>query len=283
MPELPELEVLRNNLGPKIIGKPIVGVQVRSPAVLKTHSPDIGELINKRIVGIERRGKHLVFVTDSFLFIVVHLMRSGRLEFCSTEKAVSRSISLRIKFNTGQDLRFVEPVTKKMMAIYVVPDLSVIPRLNRTGIEPLSADFTPERLSGLVHTNKIQLKKFLTDQRLIAGIGNAYADEILYYAKLSPLKITTKLTGNEVRVLASAIPAVLRSAIEKIKERVGGGLFQKEHREFLVVHGRAGQPCPVCGTTIREIRYRDHSTFYCPGCQTGGRILADRRFSKFLK
>jgi formamidopyrimidine-DNA glycosylase len=283
MPELPELEILKENLTPKITGKRIVHAEVRSPAVLKTHRPAVTELSGKSFSGIERRGKHLIFFTDSPLLVVVHLMRSGRLQFCPATKPLSKYVSLRITFSTDWDLRFVEPVPKKMMAVYVVSDLSVITRLSRCGIEPLDEALSPARFASILAANRIQIKRFLTDQRFIAGIGNAYADEILFAAKLSPLKMTDALTGEEIEALARAIPAVLTWARQKIRERVGDRLLWEEPRDFLLVHRRAGSACSVCGGTIKEIRYKDHSTYYCPRCQTGGKILSDRRFSKFLK
>ena len=283
MPELPDLEVIRENLGPKIVGKEIQEVRVFQPATIKTFSPDISSLNGDTFLGVTRRGKHLIFSLKSGHFLVTHLKLAGQFAFLSSEKQISKSTALAICLVRSFDLRLLEPGHKKFAAVYLISEPNDVPGIRTAGLEPLSAEFTLDRFSALLRKSRKRLKSFLTDQKLIAGVGNAYSDEILFEARLSPTKISNTLTPKQIADLFQAIPKVLTSAIKKIKDRLGEDLPKKSIRDFLKVHGRFKKPCYRDGTTIAEISYKERSTNYCPTCQTGGKLLADRRYSRFLK
>jgi len=283
VPELPDLEVIKENLKPKITGKKITEVKVFQPATIKTFFPEITSLIGDAFSDVSRRGKHLVFPLTSGLFFAAHLKLAGSFAFLPSEERISKPTALALGFSGGNDLRLLEPGYKKLAAIYLVSDPNQIPGIKNAGLEPLDPGFSEEDFSKLLLKSRKRLKSFLTDQKLIAGIGNAYSDEILFEARLSPTKITSTLTPEEISRLRRAIPKVLTWAIKEIKTRLGEDLPERSVRDFLKVHGRFKEPCYVCGTPIAEISYRDRSTNYCPFCQTGGNLLADRRYSRFLK
>lgn len=283
MPELPELEVMKEGLRRLVLREEIEGATAYQPAILKTFSPDLSSLIGQQFAKIEGRGKYLILSLHSGLHMVLHLMRSGWLDWVPSAKPLSRWVSLAISFSCGSDLRVAERGHKKRAKVWLVESLDGVPQISDCGIEPLSEDFTPSVLLRLLSEHAHRLKGFLTKQRLIAGIGNAYADEILYRARLSPFKVSEALKPEEVESLYRSIRSVLTEAVREIEKSVGRGLPKRRARDFLKVHGRRGEACKVCKSAIAEISYRDQSTFYCPGCQTGGRVLEDRRVSAFLK
>ncbi|MBC7092472.1 Fpg/Nei family DNA glycosylase [Candidatus Bipolaricaulota bacterium] len=266
MPELPDLEVLRDNLTLRIVGRTIRGVEVYRTGLVRT-GPDSIAVEGRTFSQIGRRGKHLIFSFHGGPHLIVHLMRWGWLWHGPASYPPSRATILRLALDDGFDLRLIEPGGQPLAAAWVVPDPATAEPLRKLGVEPLSDAFTWDAFRALLAGRRRPLKKVLTDQHLIAGIGNAYADEVLFAAKLSPVRYAHTLTEGEQERLWQAIPEALRWAIAEIKKRVGDGLFDKEVRDFLYVHGRAGNPCRVCGTPVGEILFDDQRTDFCPRCQ----------------
>ncbi len=277
MPELPDLEVLRDVLTRKVLGRRIVRSRALRPGILKTVDPPLEALIGEQVNEISRRGKHLIFTLRSDLHFVVHLMLAGRFVLCRSDTRLTKASGLVISFADGEDLRLIENGPIKLVQIYVVADPMQVDAIAHAGIEPLSSEFTVERLTEMMRGRRRQAKKFLTDQRIIAGIGSAYADEILFAAQISPIRYVSTLSEEEITRLHVAIVSVLESAINEIRARIGDSLFTDEIRDFLKVYKRTGDPCPICGTPIREIRYAQTRTYYCPTCQSGGKTIPDRR------
>jgi len=266
MPELPDLEVLKYNLTPRVIGRTARGVEVRSPAFLKTVQPSISELVGREVTGFSRRGKYFIIGFSEELKLVLHLMRWGWIWHGSSSYAPTRATIFRLSLDDGHDLRLIEPGPQRLARGWVLREDDPGP-LAELGLEPLSPEFTAEAFREVLSGKRRQLKKILVDQKLIAGIGNAYADECLFVARLSPFRYAHTLTQEEVARLHRAIPDTLTWAISEIKKRLGEDLFEKEVRDFLWVHGRAGKPCRVCGTPIEEVLLGGQRTDYCPACQ----------------
>ena len=277
MPELPDLEVLKEVLAPKISGREIVTARALRPGILKTVTPPLDALGGERFTAIARRGKHLILTLRPNLHLVVHLMRAGRFVICRSDTRLTKATGFVVSFSDGDDLRLIENGSIKLARVYVVADPMDVSDIAHAGPEPLSPQFTVEALTAMVHGRRRQAKKLLTDQRMIAGIGSAYADEILFAAKISPIRYVNTLTDAEIARLHAAIVSVLATAIREIRARVGDSLFTDEVRDFLKVYNRTGEPCPVCGTPIAEIRYAQTRTYYCPHCQSGGKTISDRR------
>ncbi|PYC76380.1 endonuclease VIII [Streptomyces tateyamensis] len=290
MPELPEVEALSAFLAEHLVGRQIGRVYAVAVNVLKTYDPPVTALQGCTVSAVGRRGKFLV-VTAGDLHLVVHLARAGWLRWqqklsAEPPRPGKGPLALRVALAdpspdaAGFDL--TEAGTQKRLAVYCVADPAEVPGIARLGPDPLAADFTEESLAALLRAEKRQLKGVLRDQSVLAGIGNAYSDEILHAAKLSPFKLAAKLTGTELATLYGAIGATLREAVERSRGLAAGEL-KAEKKTGLRVHGRAGLPCPVCGDTIREVSFADSALQYCPTCQTGGKVLADRRMSRLLK
>jgi len=277
MPELPDLETLKEVLEQRIIDREIVAVRALRPGILKTVAPPLTSLVGEAFTGITRRGKHLILSLRSDLHLVVHLMLAGRLVLCRSNTKSTKATGLMTTFSDGEDLRLIENGPVKLVTVHVVEDPITVKGIAEAGPEPLSLTFTVETLTQLVTGRRRQAKKLLTDQRMIAGIGSAYADEILFAARISPIRYVSTLSVDEIKRLHAAIRDVLRNAIEEIRARVGDSLFTDEIRDFLRVYKRTGEPCPTCGTPIAEIRYANTRTYYCPSCQASGRTLPDRR------
>ncbi len=277
MPEIPDLEVLREALAHKVIGREIAGARTLRPGILKTIDPPLTNLIGKQVIAISRRGKHLIFTLHPDMHLVVHLMLAGRFVLCQSGTRLTKASGLVISFADGEDLRLIENGPIKLVKVYMVTDPMEVEEIAHAGIEPLSPEFTVEALTKMVKGRRRQAKKLITDQRMIAGIGSAYADEILFAAKISPIRYVSTLSDEEIARLHTAIVSVIESAIKEIRARIGDSLFTDEIRDFLKVYKRTGEPCPVCGTPIREIRYAQTRTYYCPTCQSGGKPLPDRR------
>ena len=277
MPELPDLEVLREVLAPRVIGRKIIGVRALRPGIIKTVTPPLDSLVGERFTHISRRGKHLVLTLRPDLHLVVHLMLAGRFVICRSDTRLTKASGLAVAFADGEDLRLIENGPVKLVRVYVVADPMDVPDVAQAGLEPLSPEFTVRALSDMVKGRRRQAKKLLTDQRMIAGIGSAYADEILFAAKISPIRYVSTLSDEEIARLHEAIVSVLENAIREIRARVGDSLFTDEVRDFLKVYKRTGEPCPVCGTPIQEIRYAQTRTYYCPHCQSGDTAVPDRR------
>jgi len=286
MPELPEVEALAHHLREHAVGKTVYRIDVASLSVLKTAVPPWTALHGREITGATRHGKHLDVVAGD-LHLVVHLARAGWLRWSEGLSATPLKpgkgpISLRVHLDaaTGPGFDLTEAGTKKGLAVWIVSDPQEVSSVARLGPDALSLDAT--QLRELFAGKGTRLKWALTDQSLIAGIGNAYSDEIMHMAKLSPYATIGKLDEGALEILAEAIIAIESDAV---KRSVGqkAAMLKGEKRSGLRVHARTGLPCPVCGDTIREISFADKSFQYCPTCQTGGKPLADRRMSRLLK
>ncbi|MCQ1957804.1 Fpg/Nei family DNA glycosylase [Arthrobacter sp. zg-Y826] len=294
MPEMPEVQGLVDYLRSKLLppdapAMTIDDVEVLSFPVLKTAAVPLEELYTGPVSDVERRGKFLV-VTAGGVHLVMHLAKAGWLRWSDALKPGRLrpgrgAMALRVRFaaedgsaQPGFDL--TEAGTRKSLAVYVVRDLADVPGIARLGPEALDVD--PAAFAELVASHHGQIKGLLRDQAVIAGIGNAYSDEILHAAHLSPFAIGAKLGPAEVQRLFEAMGAVLESAIENAAGRPAAELKDSK-RQAMRVHARTGEPCPVCGDTVREVAFADSSLQYCPTCQTGGKLLADRRMSRLLK
>ena len=277
MPELPDLQILREILQRRVAGREIASVRAFRPGILKTVEPSLEDLVGEAFSKIERRGKQLVFTLRPDLHLVVHLMLAGRFVLCKSDTRPTKATGLLITFTDGEDLRLIENGPKKLAAIHVVEDPLQVRGIAQAGLEPLAREFTVEALTGMVTGRRRQAKKLLTDQKMIVGIGTAYADEILFGAKISPIRYVNTLSPEEVERLHAAVQSVLHNAVEMIRPRAGERLFTDEIRDFLQVYKHTGDPCPICGTRIAEIRYSQTRTYYCPTCQASGRALPDRR------
>ena len=286
VPELPEVESLAAYLQTQLTGRSVQAVEIVAFSALKTFDPPAEALAGREFAGVGRRGKFLDF-DCSGLHLVVHLARGGWVRWVETPSAGrprpgKGPLALRVRVSGGAAMDFTEAGTKKRLAAYVVEDPATVPGVARLGIDPLDDAFTEEAFSALLAGSKGQVKGVLTDQELIAGVGNAYSDEALHRARLSPFKSAARLSPEEMTDLYKALTGVLGEALERARGLAGSAL-KDDKRSGLLVHGRTGLPCPVCGDTIREVAFADKSLQYCPGCQTGGKPLADRRLSRLLK
>jgi len=287
MPELPEVEALRDFLTERLVGHEVVRVLPVAISVLKTYDPPLTAFEGREVTAVHRHGKFLDLATDGGPHFVTHLARAGWLHWRDRlpdgpPKPGKGPLALRVALETGEGFDLTEAGTQKRLAVYVVHDPQEVPGVARLGPDPLADDFDEERLTGLLAGERRQLKGALRDQSLIAGVGNAYSDEILHAARMSPFKLAASLTPEENRRLYEALRTTLTEAIERSRGLAAGRLKAKK-KSGLKVHGRTGQPCPICGDTVREVSFSDSSLQYCPTCQTGGKPLADRRMSRLLK
>ena len=287
MPELPEVEALKDFLTEHLVGHEIVRVLPVAISVLKTYDPPPTALEGHEVVAVHRYGKFLDVETDGGPHFVTHLARAGWLHWKDRlpdgpPRPGKGPLALRVALETGEGFDLTEAGTQKRLAVYVVTDPRSVPGVARLGPDPLADDFDEPRFAGLLKDERRQLKGALRDQTLIAGVGNAYSDEILHAAKMSPFKLASSLTAAQTHTLYEALRTTLTEAVERSRG-VAAGRLKAEKKSGLRVHGRAGQPCPVCGDTVREVSFSDSSLQYCPTCQTGGKPLADRRMSKLLK
>ena len=287
MPELPEVEALADFLRERAVGHVIARVDVAAISVLKTYDPPLSSLGGLTLTAAGRYGKFLDLDCDG-LHLVLHLARAGWLQWRdSLPAALPRPgkgpLALRVHLDDGSGFDLTEQGTQKRLAVYCVRDRNEVPGIARLGPDPLDPAFTEQTLGDLLATaGRAQIKGVLRDQSVIAGVGNAYSDEVLHVAKLSPFKPAANLSAEEVERLYAAITDTLGSAVERSRGLAAGKL-KAEKKVGMRVHGRAGLPCPVCGDTVREVSFSDSSLQYCPTCQTGGQILADRRLSRLLK
>ncbi|MEU9400765.1 Fpg/Nei family DNA glycosylase [Streptomyces sp. SID4985] len=287
MPELPEVEALRDFLAEHLAGRRVVRVLPVAISVLKTYDPPPAAVEGAEITAVRRYGKFLDLETDGGLHVITHLARAGWLQWRDRlpdgpPRPGKGPLALRVALDTGEGFDLTEAGTQKRLAVYVVRDPAEVPGIARLGPDPLADGFDEERLSALLKGERRQLKGALRDQSLIAGVGNAYSDEILHAAKMSPFKLAASLTPEETSRLYEALRTTLTEAVERSRG-VAAGRLKAEKKSGLRVHGRTGEPCPVCGDTIREVSFSDSSLQYCPTCQTGGKPLADRRLSRLLK
>ena len=277
MPELPELEIMCEVLRTQLPGRNIVGARSIHPGLLKTVDPPLDALVGQRFERVARRGKHLILSCGDDLHVVIHLMLAGRLVWCAGDTKLTKATGFAVSFEDGEDLRVIENGTKRRVRVHVVRDPMDVDHVASLGIEPLSDAFTADILMAGLAGLRRQLKKAITNQAFIAGIGSAYADEALFAAKLSPIRYASTLSPDEIERLHDAIRETLASALVEIRNRSSGAAVASHDRGFLKVYKKTGQPCPDCGTKIEEIRYAQKKIYYCPQCQSSGKTLPDRR------
>jgi formamidopyrimidine-DNA glycosylase len=287
MPELPEVAALVEFLREHAVGQVVAKIDVATISVLKTYDPPVTALGGLTITGVSRHGKFLDLDCDG-LHLIMHLARAGWLRWSDQlspkpPKPGRGPLALRLRLASGAGFDLTEAGTKKRLAVYVVRDPEDVPGVARLGIDPLSAEFTVERLGQLLQdAGRSQVKGILRDQSIIAGIGNAYSDEVLHVARFSPFHPSSTLTTDEVGQLHRAIVETLSEAVERSLGLAARDLKDAK-RTGMRVHGRTGEKCPVCGDTVREVSFADSSLQYCATCQTKGKPLADRRLSRLLK
>jgi formamidopyrimidine-DNA glycosylase len=283
MPELPDITVYLEHLATRIVGKPIEAVEIANPFVLRTVTPPIASVVGQKVADLRRMGKRVVIGVEGDLFIVIHLMIAGRLRWRPPGKRLPGKLALAAFSFSNGTLFLTEAGSTRRASVYVVSGEDALTQFDRGGLEVLDTDLAAftERLRSENHT----LKRSLTDPRLFSGIGNSYSDEILHRARLSPLALSSKLSGEEISRLFDATRSILLEWTARLREETGDEFPEKvtAFREGMAVHGRFGKPCPVCGTPVQRIRYKSNETNYCARCQTGGRLLADRGLSRLLK
>lgn len=284
---MPEVESLARFLTEKCVGHAIARIELTAFSALKTYDPPLSALNGLEIEAVSRHGKFLD-ISAQGLHLVFHLARAGWLRWkdalpAAPAKPGRGPLALRFRLDDDSGFDLTEAGTQRKLAVYVVSDPSSIPHVATLGPDPLSAEFDKDALSALLQrSGRAQLKGVLKDQRIIAGIGNAYSDEILHAARMSPFKPANSLTPAELDTLYVAVKTELGGAIERAKGLAAADL-KGEKKSGMRVHGRKGLPCPVCGDDVAEVSFHDSSLQYCPTCQTGGKKLADRRLSRLLK
>jgi formamidopyrimidine-DNA glycosylase len=286
VPELPEVEALTAGLSDRMAGRTIDRCRLASFSALKTVDPLLEGLVGRTVAGVGRRGKFVCIDADG-LWLVVHLARGGWIRWYEVLAATAikpgRSpIALRVGLDDGAGFDVTEMGTEKRLALWVVRSPEEVAPLAVLGVDPLSPEFTVERLADLLGGVSATVKNALTAQSLIAGVGNAYSDEALHRARLSPYKRSDRLDAEEVARLHDAVVGVLGEAVGRA-EGVDLAELKGDKKRAMAVHGRTGQACPTCGDTVRAVSFATKSLQYCPTCQTGGKILADRRLSRLLK
>ena len=283
MPELPDIVVYIERLEARVVGTQLERIRLASPWVLRTFDPPITAAENRQVLDIRRIGKRIVFCLEEDLFMVLHLMVAGRLRWRDRGVAVPKKRGLAaFDFPAGSVL-FTEEGTKKRASIHLVSGEEALAEHDRGGLEPFA--MTVDQLAEVLGRERHTLKRSLTDARLISGIGGAYADEIMHRAGISPIKRTDRLQADDIDRLHDAIVTVLNEWTAKFRTEVGDGFPEKvtAFHDEMAVHGKFGANCPICGSPVQRIVYSSRETNYCPGCQTDGRILADRSLSKLLK
>jgi DNA-formamidopyrimidine glycosylase len=287
MPELPEVEALAVFLRSRAAGHTIARADAASFSVLKTFDPPLTALAGLEIGAVGRHGKFLDLSCGPDLHLIMHLARAGWLRWRdelpkAPPKPGKSPLAFRLALEDGSGFDLTEAGTRKRLAVYLVRDPAEVPGVATLGPDPMAPEFTLEVLAGLLAGRRTQIKGVLRDQHIIAGIGNAYSDEVLHVAKMSPFKIAASLTEEELQTLYDAITNTLQDAVSRSAGLAAADL-KGEKKTGLRVHARTGQPCPECGDTIREVSFADSAFQYCPTCQTGGKPLADRRLSRLLK
>ena len=290
MPEMPEVEALRAFLAENLVGRTVVRADLAAISALKTFAIPLSALHGMEVTGVERRGKFIALDVDG-TWLAFHLARAGWLTWHDPVPATpvrpgKGPLALRVAFE-GEEapvgFSLTEAGTQKHLAVHVTNDLEEIPGIDRLGPDPLAETFTRDDFAAVLTAHgRTQVKGLLKDQSVLAGIGNAYSDEILQAARLSPFKLAGSLTDDEVTALFEAVRTELTTAIERAVGEKPANLKDGK-RTTMRVHGKKGEPCPTCGTPIAEVSFADSFLNYCPGCQTGGKLLADRRMSKLLK
>jgi formamidopyrimidine-DNA glycosylase len=283
MPELPDITVYVESLESRIVGATLKTIRLNNPFLLRTATPPIDSAVGRRVTGVRRMGKRIVINLDGDVHLVIHLMVAGRLKWLPAgAKPPGKSALAVFEFDTGS-LIFTEAGTKRRASLHFVSGITGVEALHAGGLEVpgLDREAFARRLRAQNHT----LKRALTDPHILSGIGNAYSDEILHRARLSPIAMTGKLSDDELARLFDAVRCTLSEWTDRLRKEAGTGFPEKvtAFREGMAVHGRYGQPCPVCASPVQRIVYAENETNYCARCQTGGRILADRALSRLLK
>ncbi|SKC78883.1 DNA-formamidopyrimidine glycosylase family protein [Krasilnikoviella flava] len=302
MPELPEVQALAEFLDERATGRRVVAADVAAIAALKTFDPPVSALLGREVAGVSRHGKWLdvrlsgtgdAGEETAHLHLLFHLSRGGWVRWSDQAPTTpvrprmggssrGSALALRVRLDDGAGFDLTEAGTRKRLAVHVVRDPQEVEQVATLGVDPLSDDFTPQSLAALMQAKNQQVKGLLRDQRAIAGIGNAYSDEILHVARTSPFKLTRSFTDAEVAALHDAVVTTLRDAVATSSGKPAKELKDAK-RAGMRVHGRTGETCPVCGDVVREVSFADRSLQYCATCQTGGQVLADRRMSRLLK
>lgn len=296
MPELPEVQALAEFLDARASGHRVVAADVAAIAALKTFDPPVTALVGRDVLGVTRHGKWLDLTAgpqDDALHLLFHLSRGGWVRWSDQAPTTpvrprmggssrGAALALRVRLDDGAGFDLTEAGTRKRLAVHVVRDPQEVEQVATLGVDPLSDAFTAEALAALMQERNQQVKGLLRDQRAIAGIGNAYSDEILHVARVSPFKLTRSFTAEEAAALHDAVVTTVRDAVAASSGKPAKELKDAK-RAGMRVHGRTGQACPVCGDVVREVSFADRSLQYCATCQTGGQVLADRRMSRLLK
>ena len=283
MPELPDVELYRGALEERLVGASLEGVRLRSPFLLRSVTPPLAEAHGRTLLEVRRLGKRLVFALEGELFLVLHLMIAGRLRWRSPAAKIHGKIGLAaFDFEPGT-LLLTEAGSKKRASLHLVAGETALAEHDPGGLEPLDAAF--EAFASALRRENHTLKRALTDPRILSGIGNAYSDEILHRARMSPFLRTRQLDEQRLRRLWIATRETLAEWTERLREQAGDGFPEKvtAFRPEMAAHGRFGQPCPECGAPVQRIVYAENEANYCAGCQTGGRLLADRALSRLLR
>lgn len=283
MPELPDVTVYIEALESRVLGRILSGVRLGSPFVLRTVDPPLAAFRGATVRALSRIGKRIVMALDDELYLVLHLMIAGRLHWRQPGAPLARKIGLAAFDFPDGTLVLTEVASKKRAALHAVRGAAALAGHDRGGLEVLEADLAAFRAALLRENHTV--KRTLTDPRMFSGIGNAYSDEILHRAKLSPVKMTQSLDDDETERLFNATRDTLNEWVMRLREQTGSGFPEKvtAFRPEMAVHGKYGKPCPVCGAPVQRIVHADNETNYCARCQTGGRLLADRALSRLLK
>ena len=283
MPELPDIELYLSALQPRIVGQPLEAMRLASPFLVRSFDPPGDAVVNHRIHGLRRLGKRIVWAFDEELFAVFHLMIAGRFRWKERGAPIPGKVGLAAFDFPSGTLILTEAGSKRQASLHFVRGEEALRAHDPGGIEVLPS--TAAEFAAALRRENHTIKRALTDPHLLSGIGNAYSDEILHAAKMSPMKPTANMTDEEIAHLHGITIAVLTSWRQRLQEETGDGFPEKvtAFREGMAVHGRYGKPCPVCGTPVQRIRYAANEANYCPTCQTGGKLLADRSLSRLLK
>ena len=283
MPELPDVVVYIEHLGTRLTGRTLTRLRLLNPFVLRSVNPPIASAEGKKVLRLRRIGKRIVFELEGGLFLVLHLMIAGRLRWLASGAKPPGRISLAVLEFDNATLLLTEAGTKRRASIHLVEGEAALAAMDPGGLEVLEARL--EDFAARLKADRHTLKRALTDPHLFSGIGNAYSDEILHRAKLSPFAQTQSLSGEDTRRLYAAVRSTLAEWTERLRREAGANFPEKvtAFREGMAVHGRFRKPCPVCGSPVQRIVYAQNETNYCARCQTGGKILADRALSRLLK
>jgi formamidopyrimidine-DNA glycosylase len=283
MPELPDVVLYIERLAARFEGATLQSIRVRSPSLLRTAEPPLRAAFGRKVVGFERLGKRIVTALEGELFLVLHLMIAGRLKLRPSGAALTGRISMAAFDFDRETLLLTEASSRKRTQLYLVQGRDALAQHDPGGIDVFTC--SPEQFRDALVRESHTIKRSLTDPRLLSGIGNAYSDEILHRARVSPVRLTRQLDPDELARLLAACREVLREWTDRLRAEVGDGWPEKvtAFRPQMAVHGRYGEPCPVCGTKVQRIVYSHNETNYCPTCQTGGKLLSDRSLSRLLK